>query len=89
MPVQPLDNAKDRLRFLRCQIGLTWREIAAMDEFKGIPPGTLCSFYNGREPKKPEHRRILGLPEIIIHRVVRDPITGRFISPVIEKIERR
>jgi hypothetical protein len=61
-------------------MGYTWREIANLDDFKGIPPGTLCAIFNGREPKKPEHRRILGLPEIIVHRAVRDPKTGRFIK---------
>lgn len=82
--VQPLDNAKERLKYLKDDMGLTWRKIANLDDFKGIPAGTLCSFYKGRKPMNPEYRRILGLPEIIVHRAVRDPKTGRFI-----KLERR
>jgi hypothetical protein len=75
-----LDNAKVRLKYLKDDVGLTWRKIANLDDFKGIPAGTLCSFYKGREPMNPEYRRILGLSEIIHHKARRDPITGRFVK---------
>jgi len=55
-----------------------WRRIAELDEFKGIPPGTLCSFSKGSyEPRNNEYRRRLGLSEIITQKVVRNG-EGRF-----------
>lgn len=44
----------------------TWRKIAAMEKYRGIPAGTLCAIAKGREPKKKEHRKILGLPPVPI-----------------------
>lgn len=38
-----------------------WREIGR--KFPGVHPATLCAIYkHGREPKKSETRRALGLP---------------------------
>ena len=82
--VQPLDAVRKRLITLNDGIGLSWREIAKMDDFKGIPPGTLCAIAKGREPMKPEHRRILNLADVSVVLHLRDPKTGRFV-----KYERR
>ena len=41
--------------------GLSWRKIAQMDEFKGIPAGSLCSYAGGWEPKTEKARRMFGL----------------------------
>lgn len=60
-----LDIIRERLNHLHDTEGLSWRKIAALDEYKGIPAGSLCSYAYGREPKKLEHRRILGLPMVI------------------------
>jgi len=37
-----------------------WREIAK--SYPGVPPGTLCAVFKGREPHKPSIRAALGLP---------------------------
>lgn len=83
-PVQSLDTVRMRLIALNDDTGLSWREIAKMDDFKGIPPGTLCAIAKGREPMKPEHRRILNLADVSVVLHLRDPKTGRFV-----KYERR
>jgi hypothetical protein len=58
--VQPLDTLRAALNRLRGQ-SLTWRHIRA-SYFPGVPAGTLCAVARGREPRKPEIRRALGLP---------------------------
>lgn len=57
-----LDKLQERLLYLRTQKRLKWREIADLPEYRGVPPGTLCSIMKGRNPKKHETRHILGLP---------------------------
>lgn len=53
---------------------------AAGDEYSAIPAERLCAMApRGRDPKKPEHRRILCLPEIIETTVTRDR-KGRFLK---------
>ena len=73
------DAIRDRLNHLHAVEHIPWRRISQLDEFKGIPPGTLCAFAKGYyEPRKnQEYRRKLGLPEIIKQTVERDE-TGRF-----------
>ena len=61
MLVRTLDTAQERLNYLHGTIGLTWREIANLDDYRGIPAGTLCSIAHGAEPKR-KHRAQLGLP---------------------------
>jgi hypothetical protein len=78
MPVQTLDTIRNRLKELNRARGYSWRKIAEMEAYKGIPPGSLCSYSKGREPKNEKHRRILGLP--VINYQYRDPITGQFVS---------
>jgi hypothetical protein len=75
--VQSLDMVQERLNCLHEIGGLSWRRIAALEEYEGIPPGTLNAIAKGREPKKLEHRKILGLPEIIEIEVKRNHL-GRF-----------
>ena len=44
-----------------------WREIAK--SYPGVPPGTLCAVYKGREPHKATIRTALGLPVLAEGRV--------------------
>jgi len=60
-----LDIVQDELKRLHAIPGHTWRVIAALDAYRGIPAGSLCSIAKGRDPKNPEYRRILGLPLMI------------------------
>lgn len=63
MPVTTCDKARERLKAIKNTLGLPWREIAKMAEFQPIPFGTLERFATTcYEPKRPEWRRILGLP---------------------------
>lgn len=54
-----------RIRLQQLNDNFTWREIAALDEYKGIPAGTLCSYARGRPIRNSTHRHILGLPQIL------------------------
>ena len=63
--VRALDIARERLNRLHDIPGNSWRKIALLDAYIGIPAGSLCSIAKGREPKNLEHRRILGLPLVI------------------------
>jgi hypothetical protein len=60
--VQLLDTIQARLNRLHDSGSLSWRKIAALPDYQGIPAGTLCAIAKGREPKKKEHRKMLGLP---------------------------
>lgn len=62
------DTPAQRLNCLHDKEGMTWRKIAAMKEYRGIPAGSLCSFAKGNwEPKDLITRRKLGYqePELI------------------------
>lgn len=54
-----------RLNELHSIDGNTWRKIAALDEYKGVPAGSLCSYAKGRPITNPKHRRILGLSQVV------------------------
>ena len=57
---------------------MTWRKIADMKEYRGIPAGSLCSFANGTwEPKDLITRRKLGIPEPELIPQYRNPL-GQF-----------
>jgi hypothetical protein len=59
---------------------LSWAKTAA---FFGISKGTAWRIGTQKyEPKSPEIRKQLGLPEIITVRVYRDPETGRYCKEV-------
>ena len=75
--VQHSDIVQVRLNKLNGIDKLSWRKIALLDEYKGIPPGSLCSYAKGRIPENNKHRRMLGFPEIIKQAVYRSTI-GRF-----------
>ena len=62
--ISTLDQIQDHLVYLRFTKRLGWREIADLPEYRGVPPGTLCSIMKGRNPKKHETRHILGLPTL-------------------------
>ena len=59
-PVQTLDTVQDHLYSLHKDYG-SWRAVSIRFGCK-IPAGTLCAVAGGREPKHPEHRKLLGLP---------------------------
>ncbi len=67
--VMARDTHRKRLIYLHDELDMTWRKIAEMEEYKGIPAGSLCSFAKGNwEPKDLITRRKLGYkePEAII-----------------------
>jgi hypothetical protein len=59
LSVQRLDTLRGDLLRKNNQ-GIGWRDLA--ENYPGVPPGTLCAFAHGREPKKPSVRAALGLP---------------------------
>ena len=59
--VRTSDSIPDQLKFLNLVQHMSWREIAKLPEFQGIPAGTLCSISKGFEPKNPKVRVQLGL----------------------------
>ena len=61
-PTSTLDIVRGRLNYFR-DLGMSWRQIANLDEYKGIPFGTLDSIAHGLEPKR-KHRQQLGLPPV-------------------------
>lgn len=77
MPVRNPDTLRERLNALHDTSGLSWRKIAALDEFAGISAGTLCSIANGWEPAGAELRHALGLPATVP--VI--PVNGAVIPP--------
>lgn len=75
------DAIRKRLNQLHDEDHLSWRKIAEMPEFEGVPAGTLCSFAKGNyTPKNNEIRKILGLSEIVERHIYRNP-KGQFESP--------
>lgn len=61
MPVRSRDTLAAELNALH-RAGITWRQIAALARFCGVPAGTLCAIAKGYEPKSPDLRAKLGLP---------------------------
>lgn len=54
------DTVRSELSHLNMSIGMTWREIATLEQYSSIPPGTLCSIAKGASiPKK--YRKQLGV----------------------------
>ena len=60
--VQTLDKVCNRLNDQYRLYG-SWRRVAAVYGNQ-IPAGTLCAIAHGREPKRADHRAILGLPAL-------------------------
>jgi very-short-patch-repair endonuclease len=63
-PVQTLDKLQERLNTIHDTHGLSWRAIAQIPEFAGIPAGTLCAIAKGRDPKDAHERLLLRLPAL-------------------------
>ena len=61
------DTLQNRLIYLHDIEDMTWRKIADMKEYRGIPAGTLCSISKGYWPKDLSILRKLGVkePELI------------------------
>ena len=77
MSVHQLYKLRQRLKHLRDELGMKWRDIGEMPEFNGVSFGTLNAIYHGREPKAIETRRKLGLPFIEVREIHRNG-SGRF-----------
>lgn len=61
--VHALYGLRTRLNELHDTSGLSWREIALQPEFCGISHSTLRAIaVDGRDPRDPRQRRMLGLP---------------------------
>lgn len=61
------DATRKRLIYLHDEEDMTWREIAKLKEYRGIPAGTLCSISKDYWPKDLAILRKLGIkkPEMI------------------------
>lgn len=64
MPVTKRDKPQERLKYLHDTARLSWREIANLDLYRGIPAGTLCRIAKGWEPAK-KYRAQLGLAPMV------------------------
>jgi hypothetical protein len=70
---------RERLNKLHNEEELSWRKIAQMEEYKGIPAGSLCSYAGGWEPKTEKARRMFGLKVTEMIPQVRGK-DGRFVE---------
>ncbi len=52
MGVRTIDMLQERLKQLHDTYGLSWREIARLEEFGGSPAGTLNAIAHGWRPKR-------------------------------------
>ena len=67
------DTKQDELKYLNGTSMLSWRQIARLDEYSGIPPGTLCTYAKtGYLPNR--YRQRLGLPAVASVAPVMEPI---------------
>ena len=81
--MSPFEKARKRILDLHQKEGVSWRKMAKLPEYKGIPHATLYSIgIKGIEPTTLEYRKILGLGEIITQVVYRNK--GRFTKPQAE-----
>ena len=62
--VRNSDTVSNEIRILHDTHGLSWRQIAALPGYSGVPPGTLCSIYHGT-PIPNKHRPTVGLPLLV------------------------
>jgi hypothetical protein len=62
--VQSLNSLIERLTSLNKVDKLSFRKIARLPEFSGVPFGTLANVAKGRDPKDTHTRALLGLPAI-------------------------
>ena|SRR3990167_2049383 len=76
MPVRTSDTALSRLQRLKLVEGKAYREIAAQDEFLGIPPGTLCTIVKTGEVPNRWRERFGMQPRTQI-----SPVAGAGVTP--------
>jgi hypothetical protein len=62
--VQSLNSLVQKLNALNGIEGLSFRKIASLPEFSGIPFGTLANIAKGREPKDMHTRVLLRLEKL-------------------------
>jgi len=58
--MKSFNEVKEELNRLHKE--LSWRQIAKLDSYAGVKPGTLCAIAKGREPVDIHIRSILSLP---------------------------
>ena len=58
MACQASDILQERLQRLHDIDGLTWRKIAALRHYRGIPAGTLCTIANGGDVPEKWYRKL-------------------------------
>ena len=56
------DTEREALKMLHDTSGLSWRKIAQMPKYRGIPAGSLCSFATGKKDLANEYKARLGIP---------------------------
>lgn len=60
LSVRNPDTVRSELLHLSVDAGMKWREIAALEQYSSIPPGTLCSIAKGA-PIPKRYRKQLGV----------------------------
>ena len=71
--VKNSDTPQEALQALKTSKRITWRKIANLDQYTGIPPGTLCTYAKtGYLPNR--YRQRLGLPVVASVAPVMEPI---------------
>ena len=71
--VKNSDTPQEALQALKTSRSITWRQIARLDQYTGIPPGTLCTYAKtGYLPNR--YRQRLGLPVVASVAPVMEPI---------------
>ena len=62
MSVTESNAIRDELALIRDNLCMTWREIATMPKYQGIPIQTLSMIYLGKRGVPKKYRERLGLP---------------------------
>ena len=63
MSVTESNAVRDELALIRDNLCLTWREIATMPKYQGIPIQTLSMIYLGKRGVPKRYREQLGIPD--------------------------
>ena len=63
VPVKNPDTPQERLKSLHDTSGLSWRKIANLDSYRGIPPGSLATFAKSGWLAR-RYRSRFGLPPV-------------------------
>lgn len=78
--IDPCLPMRKKLNKLHDEKGMSWREIAELPEYEGIPAGSLCSFAKSWEPKTNKSRRQFGLDTFELIPQVRNGKSGQFLK---------